>query len=173
VINIHYFCAMHNHKKIFRILFVCLGNICRSPAAEAIFKSFAEKEGLPVFVDSAGTSGWHEGEKADSRMRAHARKHGYEITSISRPFRRSSDFDQFDIIVPMDDSNFYDLKEQAKTIEESEKIVHISDFIAGSGYSYIPDPYYGGEEGFLLVIKLLEKASARLVADLRNRMNEN
>lgn len=163
---------MHNHKKTYRILFVCLGNICRSPAAEAIFKSFAEKEGLPVLVDSAGTSGWHEGEKADSRMRAFARKHGYEITSISRPFRRSSDFDHFDVIIPMDDNNFYDLKEQAGTIEELEKIAHICDYLTGTGYTYIPDPYYGGEEGFVLVIKLLEKASARLVAELRERLSE-
>lgn len=146
-----------------------MGNICRSPAAEAIFRAFANKEGLPVFVDSAGTSGWHEGEKADPRMRAHARKYGYDITSLSRPFDRATDFEQFDLIIPMDDSNYFDLKEQALTVDEMDKIVKISDFIADSGYTYIPDPYYGGEEGFTLVINLLEKASVRILADIRRR----
>jgi protein-tyrosine phosphatase len=144
-----------------RILFVCLGNICRSPAAEAIFLKIALKNQLPVKVDSAGTSAYHEGEKADARMRQHAKERGYNITSISRKFQQS-DFDDFDMIVAMDDNNFYDLKSMAKTTEHEKKIFRMSDFFTHSGYDYIPDPYYGGDAGFELVIDLLEKGSKGL-----------
>jgi len=152
--------------KITRILFVCLGNICRSPAAEAIFLKIAEKKQLPVEVYSAGTSAWHAGEKADARMRRHAKERGYNITSTSRKFM-VSDFDDFDMIIAMDENNFYDLKSMAQTTDHVEKIYRMSDFFNHDDYDYIPDPYYGGDAGFELVIDLLEKGSKGLIEHIR------
>jgi protein-tyrosine phosphatase len=152
--------------KTTRILFVCLGNICRSPAAEAIFEKIAEKSQLPVEVDSAGTSAWHAGEKADARMRRHAKERGYNITSTSRKFI-VSDFDDFDMIIAMDENNYYDLKSMAPTTDHVGKIYRMSDFFNHSGYDYIPDPYYGGDAGFELVIDLLEKGSKGLIEHMR------
>jgi len=161
---------MTPNTKIYRVLFVCLGNICRSPAAEAIFKAYAEKAGLRVDVDSAGTSGWHEGEMADQRMRSTASERGYNITSISRPFDRNKDFDRFDLIVPMDGQNYADLRDLAQTREEVDKIQNISQFIQSTGDTYIPDPYYGGKTGFHRVIDLLEEASAQLVSYVETKL---
>jgi len=152
--------------KTTRILFVCLGNICRSPAAEAIFQKIAEKAQLPVQVDSAGTSAWHAGEKADARMRRHAKERGYQITSLSRKFQ-ASDFDDFDMIIAMDNNNYFDLKSLEQNIEHEKKIFRMSDFFNHSGYDYIPDPYYGGDAGFELVIDLLEKGSKGLIDYIR------
>jgi protein-tyrosine phosphatase len=154
--------------KITRILFVCLGNICRSPAAEAIFQKIAEKKQLPVEVDSAGTSAWHAGEKADARMRQHAKERGYNITSLSRKVQ-PSDFDDFDMIIAMDDNNYYDLKLMAQTLEHEKKIFRMGDFFIHKNIDYIPDPYYGGDAGFKLVIDLLEKGSKGLVEHLTER----
>ncbi|HMM12383.1 MAG TPA: low molecular weight protein-tyrosine-phosphatase [Bacteroidales bacterium] len=156
-----------NPRKPFRVLFVCLGNICRSPAAEGIFRRIARERGLIVDVDSAGTSGWHEGEPADSRMRRAARHRGYDLTSISRPVRRS-DFDRFDMLVAMDDSNYDNLREMAMTKEEEDKIVRMADFLDRKDYDHIPDPYYGGADGFDLVIDLLEEASENLADEIQN-----
>lgn len=151
-----------NQHKSHRILFVCLGNICRSPAAEAVFKAKAKLQGIDVFVDSAGTSAWYQGEKADSRMRQAAAARGYQITSFSRPFNRN-DFQNFDLIVAMDDLNFDELKEKALTSEEDQKIVRMRDFLRHHRSDHIPDPYYGGADGFNLVIDLLEDASEGLL----------
>lgn len=156
-----------NPRKPFRVLFVCLGNICRSPAAEGIFRRIARERGLIVEVDSAGTSGWHEGEPADSRMRRAARHRGYDLTSISRPVRRS-DFDRFDMLVAMDDSNYDNLREMAMTKEEEDKIVRMADFLDRKDYDHIPDPYYGGADGFDLVIDLLEEASENLADEIQD-----
>jgi protein-tyrosine phosphatase len=154
--------------KIKRILFVCLGNICRSPAAEAIFKKIADDIKLEVEVDSAGTSAWHAGERADARMRKHARERGYNITSLSRAFDEKTDFDNFDMIIAMDDSNYHTLKDMARTSDEELKIIRMGEFIIKSGYDYIPDPYYGGDAGFELVIDLLEKGSTALLKQLKD-----
>ncbi len=148
-----------------RILFVCLGNICRSPSAETIFRDLAQKHHLSVEVDSAGTSAWHEGEPADLRMRHAASKRGYQINGTSRPFKHE-DFDRFDLIVAMDDRNFHDLRQQARTIEEEKKIVRMADFMVKHTFDHIPDPYYGGADGFNLVIDLLEDASEGLIEKL-------
>lgn len=154
-------------KKPYRVLFVCLGNICRSPAAEGIFKRIAQERGLNVEVDSAGTSGWHEGEPADGRMRRAARNRGYELTSISRPVRRS-DFSRFDLLVAMDDSNYDNLRQLAGSVEEEDKVVRMADFLDRKDFDHIPDPYYGGADGFDLVIDLLEEASENLASEIQD-----
>lgn len=158
--------AKSNLMKTKRILFVCLGNICRSPAAEAIFRKIAFNKKINVEVDSAGTSAWHEGEKADQRMRRHANERGYDITSISRKFR-TSDFDNFDMIIAMDDSNYFDLKSAARTLDDVKKIHRMRDFFSRSDFDHIPDPYYGGDAGFTLVIDLLEEGANGLVKHLQ------
>ncbi|MGB4205729.1 MAG: low molecular weight protein-tyrosine-phosphatase [Bacteroidales bacterium] len=154
-----------------RILFVCLGNICRSPAAETIFGKLASDSGLKVKVDSAGTSGWHEGEKADPRMRHSAKERGYNITSIARKFK-SADFDDFDMIIAMDDSNYEHLISLANNAGHKNKVSRMAEYIMEKGFNEIPDPYYGGDEGFTLVIDLLEYGSKKLIADLKKETND-
>jgi len=143
-----------------KILFICLGNICRSPSAEAVFKNFVDQKGESesFFIDSAGTSAYHEGEKADSRMRSHARRRDIELTSISRQFE-TKDFDRFDYIVAMDKDNLRDLENRTRNKKDLEKIYLMTDFSKNYSYSQVPDPYFGGPEGFELVLDLLEDAS--------------
>lgn len=148
-----------------RVLFVCLGNICRSPAAEEVARSVASERGLESLFefDSAGLYGGHAGSLPDSRMRAHAVRRGYHLTHISRPVRRS-DFSEFDLIVAMDDSNYSRLRGFAATPEEQSKIVRMADFCRRHpGWDHVPDPYYEGAEGFELVLDLLEDACQALV----------
>jgi protein-tyrosine phosphatase len=144
-----------------KILFVCLGNICRSPSAEAVFKGFVKSKGLQdeFDIDSAGTYGYHEGEPADNRMQSHAVKRGYNLTSISRPFKPLTDWDKFDYIIAMDDANLRDLKDMARSNSDLKKLLKITDFTSEYNYNEVPDPYYGGEQGFELVLDLLEDAS--------------
>lgn len=159
----------HQITKI-RLLFVCLGNICRSPAAETVFAKLASHSKLGVEVDSAGISSWHKGEKADRRMRDAAQRRGYQITSISRPVVKS-DFSQFDLIVAMDNENFRDLMSIASTDEERNKIVRMADFFVKYRYDHIPDPYYRDADDFNLVIDLLEDASQGLIAHLKKNFS--
>lgn len=157
-----------------RILFVCLGNICRSPSAEAVFRGLAKERGLnnAIEIDSAGTAAYHAGEPADRRMQTHATKRGYNLTSISRPVDTSSDFDYFDMIIGMDDSNMDHLNEMAPTLEATEKLYKMTDFCSKFDYDHVPDPYYGGAEGFELVLDLLEDACQGLLEDVKERMQK-
>ncbi len=143
-----------------KILFVCLGNICRSPSAEAVFKGLVRNKGVQnqFEIDSAGTYGYHKGEPADRRMQSHAVKRGYNLTSISRPFNSNTDWDRFDYIVAMDDSNLRDLSQLARNGDDLKKLFKMTDFANNYKYNEIPDPYYGGEQGFELVLDLLEDA---------------
>ena len=144
-----------------KVLFVCLGNICRSPAAEAIMKSKLRQLGKEreFVVDSAGTYGGHAGALPDERMRERAGCRGYVVDSRSRVFYPSADFPEFDLIVGMDNQNVADLKRLAIHAEERSKIVRMMEFFPQkTPYQEIPDPYYEGPEGFELVLDLLEKA---------------
>lgn len=147
-----------------RILFVCLGNICRSPAAEGVLKSIVEQsdDANRWVIDSAGTGRWHVGQLPDKRMRIHARRRGIELNHICRQVT-ASDFDDFDIIIPMDSDNEENLRELAPSPEAAEKIIPMAAFVdRAMRYDYIPDPYYEGAEGFELVLDLLESGCGRL-----------
>ncbi len=152
-----------------KVLFVCLGNICRSPSAEAVFRGFVEAkgEGSDFIIDSCGTSGWHAGEPADGRMQQHAIKRNYKLTSISRPFDEASDFDNFDMVVAMDQSNLSALKAMARNEQDLSKLFLMTDFSTSFDYDHVPDPYYGGSKGFELVLDLLEDASEGLYKELQ------
>ena len=145
-------------KKI-SVLFVCLGNICRSPAAEAIFISLLKKKGLTdcFIVDSAGTGSWHIGKRADSRMRIAAEKRDINILSRARQIT-SKDFDEFNYILAMDDSNFRNIQDFKKRTASTgfEFIKKIQDFRSVFNEQEVPDPYFGGDEGFDYVLDILE-----------------
>ena len=153
-----------------KILFVCLGNICRSPSAEAVFNAKIEQYGQQerISCDSAGTAAYHEGEPADYRMRQFARKRGYDLTSISRPVRPKQDFERFDYIVGMDRQNVRDLKAMARNENDLKKIFLMTDFCTEGKYQSVPDPYYGGDDGFELVLDILEDACAGLLKHIQN-----
>lgn len=157
--------AMEGRKP--KVLFVCLGNICRSPAAEGIARKMAEEMGVDVEFDSAGLYAGHAGELPDRRMREAAWQLGYRLDHRSRPVRLS-DFDDFDIVIGMDDSNISRLHGFADTQERDDKIVRMTDFtIRHPEYDYVPDPYYEGAEGFRLVLDLLEDGCSELVKLLK------
>ena len=154
--------------KPFRILFVCLGNICRSPAAHGIMQRIVDEDNAAgnFVIDSAGLYSGHKGELPDPRMRAHAAKRGLDLRHRSRPVEES-DFDNFDLIVAMDDSNYSALTRMAPTLEDKRKVVRMTDYSRNIvGYDYVPDPYYEGASGFELVLDLLEDACAGLYAEL-------
>lgn len=157
--GLHYLCTPMK-----KILFVCLGNICRSSAAEEIMRKMVADAGLAreFFLDSAGLIDYHEGEPADSRMRAHAARRGYHITHLSRPVRYNDFFD-FDLIVGMDDRNISKLKAMAPGLDEERKVVRMTDYCRLKVVDYVPDPYYGGASGFENVLDILEDACAGLL----------
>jgi protein-tyrosine phosphatase len=152
------------------ILFVCLGNICRSPSAEAVLKAKIKKYGLEnrYYVDSAGITGFHAGEPADSRMKQHASKRNYNLTSISRPINPDTDFDDFDYIIGMDDQNMIDLKRLATNKSDLVKLSKMTDYCTKYVNDSVPDPYYGGASGFELVLDLLEDACEGLINRINN-----
>lgn len=138
-----------------RVLFVCMGNICRSPAGEAVMKRFAEEFRVPVDVDSAGTHAYHVGERADSRMRDAAETRGYELTSIARKVTHEDlSTEQFDLVLAMDSDNHAILTEMANGIAPHIRL--FSDYLDEEWPKDVPDPYYGDEEGFDEVLDMLE-----------------
>ncbi len=152
-----------------KVLFVCLGNICRSPAAEGIFRAIVAGHGDDDRweIDSAGIGNWHTGQLPDNRMRVHARRRGYDLTHRARQVRES-DFDRFDLIIGMDSGNIEDLRRLAPSPEAMVKIKSMSHWLRtiATRYDHIPDPYYEGAEGFELVLDLLQDACSNLYADL-------
>ena len=157
----------------YSVLFVCLGNICRSPAAQAVMQSMVDASSLSnrFHIDSAGTGGWHVGDLPDKRMRVHARPRGYELTHRARKVQ-ASDFEDFDLIVGMDAANVDDLRDLAATIEQEHKVVMMGDYIRRyPHYDYVPDPYYEGSEGFELVLDLLEDACDNLLNQIIKQNN--
>lgn len=153
--------------KVKKVIFVCLGNICRSPAAEEVMRRLAQAQGVEIELDSAGTYGGHAGDLPDARMRRHAAARGYDLRHRARRIT-AGDFDEADCIVAMDDANYDDLKDLAPTAEDAAKVVRMIDFAADThGYDSVPDPYYGGADGFDLVLDLLEDACKGLLEYLK------
>ena len=154
-----------------KILFVCLGNICRSSSAEEVMRTFVKREGLEekIEVDSAGILNYHQGELPDSRMRMHAYHRGYELTHRSRPVC-TEDFLNFDLIIGMDDRNIQDLKDRAPSPEAEKKIHRMTDYCHTKLVDYVPDPYYGGAQGFETVLDILEDACEGLLEEIRKEL---
>ncbi|MBO5251506.1 MAG: low molecular weight phosphotyrosine protein phosphatase [Bacteroidaceae bacterium] len=152
-----------------KILFVCLGNICRSSSAEEVMRTKIKEAGLEdkITVDSAGILSYHEGELPDSRMRMHAYHRGYHLTHRSRPVR-TLDFYEFDLIIGMDDRNIQDLKDRAPDLESEKKICRMTDFCQNMMVDHVPDPYYGGASGFEQVLDILEDACSGLLERLKD-----
>lgn len=147
-------------KDRLRILFVCLGNICRSPAAEGVMRRVVEEAGDTErwSIDSAGIGAWHVGQLPDKRMRVHASRRGLELAHRARQVH-AVDFDDFDLIVGMDASNIDDLRDIAPSPEAERKIAAMMDFATSPALcDHVPDPYYDGAEGFELVLDLLDDA---------------
>ena len=155
-------------KKKARVLFVCMGNICRSPTGEGVLKKRADDRGLAdrVEVDSAGTIAYHAGERADGRMRRAAEKRGYRLDSVARQFERA-DFDRFDLIVAMDRSNLADILSVDGSGAHEEKVRLLSDFIGGEWPRDVPDPYYGGASGFETVYEMVRRSCQALLDRIR------
>ncbi len=147
-----------------KILFVCLGNICRSPAAEGVLRKMAEdrKMGALLEIDSAGTYGGHAGEPSDSRMRATAYNRGYQLTHRSRQIV-TSDFNYFDRIIVMDNSNYRNVARIAPKNASAKIEMFCSYCNYHPQYQEVPDPYYGGEKGFELVIDLMEDGCSAIL----------
>ncbi|MBR5281849.1 MAG: low molecular weight phosphotyrosine protein phosphatase [Alistipes sp.] len=152
-----------------RILFVCLGNICRSPAANGVMEQMVAQQGLQgkFLIDSAGTYGGHAGELPDPRMRVAASRRGYNLTHRSRKFREQ-DYHDFDMIVVMDDSNYENVARLAPERKYLDKVYRFVEFSKNHpDWSYVPDPYYEGHEGFELVLDILEDGCAELINRLK------
>ncbi len=153
-----------------RILFVCLGNICRSPAAEGVMRQLVDEAGMAecIALDSAGTGNYHIGDLPDRRMRLAARKRGLELDHRCRQVN-TDDFSDFDLIVAMDESNYRNLRELSPSDEGDRKIVRMADYFdpsTRSRYTYVPDPYYEGAEGFELVLDLLQEGCRNLLTSI-------
>ena len=152
-----------------RVLFVCLGNICRSPAANGVMEKMVAEQGLDekFLIDSAGTYGGHAGELPDPRMRVAASRRGYNLTHRSRKFREQ-DYHDFDMIIVMDDSNYENVARLAPERKYLDKVFRFVEFSKKHpDWSYVPDPYYEGHEGFELVLDILEDGCSELINRLK------
>lgn len=162
--------SLKNKEKI-RILFVCLGNICRSPAGQGVMERIVDERGLNdrIFIDSAGISSYHSGDLPDQRMRVHATRRGLNLTHRSRQVC-SDDFERFDLILAMDDSNYDHLRRLANSPEEMDKVKRIASFFRQyRHWDCIPDPYYGGSEGFENVLDLLDDACQNIADQIETK----
>jgi len=148
-----------------KVLFVCLGNICRSPTAEAVFRHKAKEAGLNVYIDSAGTGGWHKGDLPDERARAAGQKRGYSFKGQTARQVDPEDFDRFDFILAMDRRNHSELS--ARSPENSKAKIKLFLDYGSSNETEVPDPYYGGDSGFEHVLGLIENASDNLITALQ------
>ena len=156
-----------------KVLFVCLGNICRSPTAHAVLEHKLAMAGLSelVEVDSAGTAAWHVGKQPDSRSQETARKRDYDLSHLRARQVVSDDFLEFDYVLAMDDENLRGLKTIVPVGNKvkSHPELFLSVF-STQGFTQVPDPYYGGENGFEAVLDMIEDACDQLVLDIRIKL---
>jgi protein-tyrosine phosphatase len=143
-----------------RILFVCTGNICRSPTAEGVLRHLAKEESIELHIESAGLGDWHVGQPPDERSQHHARNRGYDLSAQRARQVRPRDFDEFDMILAMDRGHLRALQKLAPPRHHAK----LRLFVDGRD---VPDPYYGGADGFEKVLDLVEAQCRRLLADLR------
>jgi protein-tyrosine phosphatase len=153
-----------------KILFVCLGNICRSPTAEAVFRVVAAREApeLMIEVDSAGTAGYHVGEPPDLRARQAASRRGYNMSPLRARIVEPRDFEDFDLILAMDSENLKVLNHRAP-VHTRDRVHLFLEFAPDAATTEVPDPYYGGPNGFEEVLDLVEAATQGLLQHLRQR----
>ncbi|MEJ2515256.1 MAG: low molecular weight phosphotyrosine protein phosphatase [Gammaproteobacteria bacterium] len=154
-----------------RILFVCMGNICRSPTAEGVFRKLVTDAGLQdrIHVESAGTHGYHVGAPPDRRAASAARARGFDLSGIEARRVSPDDFDQFDLIVALDSDNYGHLSGMAPRDARAE-IRRLMDFASEGSGRDVPDPYYGGLNGFELVLDMVEDACAGLLREASSRL---
>ncbi len=149
-----------------KVLLVCLGNICRSPMAEGILRDLAEQQGLAIETDSAGTGSSHVGEAPDPRAQREMRRRGHDISDLRARRFRASDFEQYDLLLAMDRQNLRDMQRLAPSPELAGKARLMLEWAANNAALDVPDPWYGGEEGFAEVYHMLAGALDNLVAEL-------
>ncbi|MGE0325032.1 MAG: low molecular weight protein-tyrosine-phosphatase [Polyangiaceae bacterium] len=151
------------------VCFVCLGNICRSPTAEGVFRHLVAQAGLEqrIHIDSAGTAAYHAGESPDQRSAEHASRRGIRLGGRARQFV-AKDFERFDYVLAMDAANYRELERQAKTDTARQRLHYCRDFDPASPKaSSVPDPYYGGDAGFEAVLDLCEAACRGLLEHIQ------
>lgn len=155
------------------VLFVCLGNICRSPTAEGVFRTLVEREGLTakITVDSAGTAAYHAGEPPDARAQAAAREWGVDLSMQRARQVLPTDFERFDLVLAMDDENLSNLQRLCPP-QYRDRVRLFLDFASENSERNVPDPYYGGDDGFEHVLDLVEAASRGLLSQLRVSQDE-
>jgi len=151
-----------------KILMVCLGNICRSPMAEGIVRDRIEELGLDVELDSAGTGDYHIGEGPDKRAQANMRQNGHDISDLKARQFKAKDFDAFDRIFVMDQSNYQNVLSLARTDADKEKVELFLNLASPGSDAEVPDPYFGGESGFQHVYELLNESADKLMEELSN-----
>ena len=153
-----------------KVLFVCLGNICRSPTADGLFQKLVSDAGLTkrIQVDSAGTASWHHGRAPDPRSIAAAKKRGFDLSGLRARAIKRSDFDEFDYILAMDENNLADLH-SLKPAGYTGQLGLFLAFSSQKNYREVPDPYHGGSEGFEVVLDLVEDAAAGLLKSIQNK----
>lgn len=162
--------APEENSELVSVLFVCLGNICRSPTAEAVFRKLVSDAGLEarVHIDSAGTASYHEGAPPDARALAAAKARGFDLSGIRARRIVRDDFEEFDLVLAMDEDNLGDLKEIVPAGARA-RIALLLDYAPKRSERSVPDPYYGGRNGFERVLDLVTEACAGLVEELRRR----
>ena len=154
-------------ESISSVLFVCLGNICRSPSAEAVFRQKAQQANLSLLIDSAGTQGFHTGSLPDDRSREAGESRGYNFDGIKCRKVDISDYDKFDIIIAMDEVNLRNL--QSECPQDMYHKLHMFMSFSDIDEDIVPDPYYGGKKGFEYVLDLIESASDGLINYIKRR----